>query len=456
MEGVGSTDRKIQLIAELLSSAKLKEAKYIVRTVLEDLRVGIGDGTMRDSIVWAYLPVKIGYDPEKVAIEVDREEYNKAVETVQSAYDKSNDFGTTAIAAMKGVEELKKIKLVPGNPVKVMLAQKENSVKDAFERVGLPAMIEYKYDGFRMQIHKFNGQIKILTRRLEDVTRQFPEVVRYVSSNIKGEDFIIDCEAVGFDPKTNKYLVFQHISQRIRRKYNIEELSKRFPVELNVFDILFYNKEDLLNHPLKERRSILERIVTEKRFKIILSHKLVTSSKEDTIRFYDEAVKKGNEGVMIKDMNGTYKPGSRVGTWIKLKAYMDTLDLVIVGAEWGEGKRSGWFTSFTLGCVDDNNNILEVGKVGTGMKEKPEEGLSFGELTELLKPLVIQEKGREVIVKPEIVLEIQFEEIQKSPTYSSGYALRFPRVKALRVDRSSEDVCTLERIKEEFKKQKKQ
>ncbi|MBU1850709.1 MAG: ATP-dependent DNA ligase [Nanoarchaeota archaeon] len=455
IEGMGSVDRKTKLISELLSNATPKEAKYIVRTVLEDLRVGIGSSTMRDAIVWAFLPIDINFDSEKISIDVDREEYNKMVEIIQSALDKSNDFGVVARAATVGISELEKVTIIPGNPIKVMLAQKENNIDDAFKRVGTPAVIEFKYDGFRMQIHKFQDQIKIFTRRLEEVTKQFPEVVKYVQENIGAEEFIIDCEAVGYDSKTEKYLVFQHISQRIRRKYDIEQLAQKLPVEINVFDILFYNGENLLKRAFKDRRVILEKIVKEKKFEIILSHKLITSSKEEAMKFYDESVRKGNEGIMVKNIEGIYKPGSRVGTWIKVKSTMDTLDLVIVSAEWGEGKRSGWFTSFTLACIDDDGNLLEIGKVGTGVKEKAEEGLSFGELTELLKPLIKTEKGREVTFKPEIVLEIQFEEIQKSPTYSSGYALRFPRVKTLREDRSPEDACTLDRIKEEFEAQKK-
>ncbi|MFH1589336.1 MAG: ATP-dependent DNA ligase [archaeon] len=457
MEGSGSVDRKTRLIAELLSSAKPKEAKYIVRTVLEDLRVGIGDGTLRDSIVWAYMPLKVNYDPEKIAIDVDRDKYNEVIELVQSALDKSNDFTTVALAAIKGASELEKINLVPGNPIKVMLAQKVTSMDMGFEKVGTPAVIEYKYDGFRMQVHKFKGEIKIFTRRLENVTKQFPEVADYVNKLVKGDNFILDCEAVGFDSKTDKYLVFQHISQRIRRKYDIADLAKKMPVELNVFDVLFYNGEDLLKKSLKHRRALLEKIVKEKKFELILSRKIVTSDKEEATKFYDESLAKGNEGIMLKSIDSPYKPGSRVGFMIKLKPVMDTLDLVIVGAEWGEGKRSGWFTSFSLACLDeDSGNYLEIGKVGTGVKEKAEEGLSFGELTEMIKPFVISEKGREVRIKPEIVLEIKFEEIQKSSTYGSGYALRFPRVVQVRDDRRPDECSVLEAIKEDFENQKKQ
>lgn len=455
MEGSGSVDRKIQLIAELLSSAKPKEAKYIVRTVLEDLRVGIGDGSIRDAIVWSFLPVRVEFDFEKIAIDVDREEYNEVVNIVQSAYDKSNDFAVVAKAAKKGVSELEKVSILTGNPIKVMLAQKVADIDEGFERVGTPADVEFKYDGFRMQIHKTDDKIKIFTRRLEEVTSQFPEVVEYVKKFVKGDNFILDCEAVGFYSKTKKYTPFQHISQRIRRKYNILELAKKLPIELNVFDLLLYNGKTLLNKPFSERRNLLEQIVSEQPLKIVLSKRIITSDKKEAMDFYNESLKLGNEGVMLKAMDSEYKPGSRVGFMVKLKSAMDTVDLVIVGAEWGEGKRSGWLTSFALACIDDNNKFLDIGKVGTGIKEKPEEGLSFGELTDMLKPHVISEKGREVKIKPEIVLEIQFEEIQASTNYSSGYALRFPRVVLARTDRSPEECTTLSMIKEAFDKQKK-
>ncbi len=455
MEGLGSVDRKVMLIAELLSSSRGKEAKYIIRSVLEDLRVGIGDGTMRDALVWTFMPVEVKFDFEKAAIDVDREKYTSAVDQIQSAYDKSNDFGVVARAAKKGVSALEDVGLVSGNPIKVMLAQKAQGIDEAFKSVGVPANLEYKYDGFRMQIHKTAEGIRIFTRRLEDVTKQFPEVSEYVSKSVKGQEFILDCEAVGYDSKTRKYTAFQHISQRIRRKYGIEEISKKLPIELNIFDILYYNNKSLLKVPFDERRALLEKVVRQEKFKIILSKRLVTSDKKEAEKFFDESVSMGNEGIMVKSLKHIYQPGSRVGTWIKVKSYMDTLDLVIVGAEWGEGKRSGWLTSFTLACIDDDGNFLEIGKVGTGMKEKEEEGLSFGELTEILKPHVKQEKGREVIIKPEIVLEIQFEEIQASPTYSSGYALRFPRVIQLREDRAPEECSTIGMIKAAFDNQKK-
>ncbi|MFA6072958.1 MAG: ATP-dependent DNA ligase [Candidatus Woesearchaeota archaeon] len=456
LEGIGSTDQKVKTISKLLSAAQPVEAKYLVRAVLQDLRVGIAEGTLRDAIAWAYLEgINPNYDSKTDTINPDdREKYNQFLQAIQSGLDKTNDFLIVAKEARKGMSALENIKLVVGNPVKVMLAQKVNSVSEAFEVVGRPAALEYKYDGFRMQVNKNKDEVIIYTRRLENVTAQFPEVKEFILKNVHAESCILDCEAAGFDSKTGKYTPFQQISQRIKRKYDIEKLAEILPVELNVFDILYLDGESVLSLPFIERRKILEKIINPIPKKIVLSEQLITDNDDDAKKFFDISVAKGNEGLMFKNLQGIYKPGSRVGHMIKLKSSMDDIDVVIVGAEWGEGKRSGWFTSFTVACQVDGE-YLELGKVGTGLKEKREEGLSFDELTELLKPLIKKEIGREVIVKPKIVISLKFEEIQKSPSYSSGYALRFPRVSVLRDDRSPDDVISLEELEDVYYNQRK-
>src|SRR3989344_1386957 len=455
-EGVGSVDQKLKLIAELLSNASVLEARYVIRTVLEDLRIGIGAGVLRDAIVWAYLAPKIRYNGESQSIEVeDREAYNKLVDLVQSAYDKLNDFAMVAEVAVRGVKALEEIGVILTQPIKVMLAQKVSDADEGFEVVGKPAALEYKYDGIRVQVHKSKGKIFLFTRRLENITKQFPEVVKAVESHVQGDDFLLDCEAVSFDSKTGKYLSFQNISQRIKRKYDIEELAKKMPVELNVFDILVFEGESLLAKSFTDRRRLIEKIVKQKEKEVVWARQLVTDSAREAEVFFKESVEKGNEGVMMKNLQGIYKPGSRVGYMVKWKSIMESLDFVIVKAEWGEGKRSGWLTSFTLACMDEDGNFLEVGKVATGIKEKEEEGVSFKELTDLLQPLVVSEKGKEVVVKPQVVIEVRFEEIQKSPTYSSGYALRFPRFIRLRTDRAPDEVSDSGMIQDFYDEQKK-
>ncbi len=462
IEGLGSVDVKVKLVAELLTSAKPNEARYIIRTVLEDLRVGLGEGTIRDAIVWSVFGKEIGLDYDKklnnVAFpEKNRDRYNHFLEIVQNAYDVANDFSIVAKAAKKSGEKgLAEIEFEVGRPVKVMLAQKVADFNEGFERVETPAAIEYKYDGFRIQVHRNRDKIMLYTRRLENVTHQFPDVVEAIKENTQNASFILDSEAVGYNPKTKKYRPFQDVSQRIKRKYDIEKTAKEFPVELNVFDILYYNNKTTIKTPFEERRKLIEKIVKPKKWAIVLAEQIITESKTDAEKFYRQSLNAGNEGVMMKNLKAPYKPGSRVGFMIKLKPTMKELDLVIVGGEWGSGKRAGWLSSFTLACLDeDSGEYMEVGKVGTGIKEKEEEGVSFEQLTQMLKKHVISEKGKEVKIKPEIVVEVTYEEIQKSPTYNSGYALRFPRVRRLRDDRSPEEVSTLQMVEEYFNEQKK-
>ena len=458
IEGLGSVDKKISLVAELLTSAKPNEAKYIVRTILNDMRIGVGEGSIRDAITWAFfgdkLNIKYVKEENKIDIE-DREKYNEYVGAVQRAYDITNEFGPVAEAAKKhGLKGLGEMSMKVGIPLKVMLALKVKDIDEGFERCGKPAEFEFKYDGMRMQIHKDGNEIKVFTRRLEDVTDQFPEVADYIKKYVHEKKIILDSEAVGYNKKTGKYLPFQSISQRIKRKYDIQKMSEEFPVEVNVFDIINYKGKSVISEPFEERKRMIKKIIKNVPKKIKTAKSIVTANKKDVESFYKEAIESGNEGLIIKKLDAPYKPGARVGFMVKLKGTKENLDLVVVKGEWGEGKRSKWLSSYTLACRR-NGKFLEVGKASTGLKEKKEEGLSFAEMTELLRPLINKEEGKEVTLKPKIVIEIGYEEIQKSPTYSSGYALRFPRVVSLREDRSPEDISTLKMIENFYDEQKK-
>ncbi len=457
MEGSGSVERKIQLVAELLSSARPVEAKFIVRTVLEILRLGVAEGTLRDAIAWAFLDdhFKIDYDVEDNDFEVeDRENYERVITLVEEAYEKLNDYAEVARLAKEGVERLKDVEVKVGRPIKVMLAQTVDDIEKGFERVGKPADLEYKYDGFRVQISKKDGDVKVFTRRLEDVTKQFPDIVGYVEEYVEGEEFVLDGEAVGYDPESKEYQPFQDVSQRIKRKYNIDEMAEELPVEVNIFDILYYEGNSFLKKPLRERRDLIEEVVDDVEYSIRPARNLITGDLKEAHQFYSEANDKGMEGVMMKNLDSVYKPGSRVGHMVKLKQSMETLDLVIVGADWGEGKRSGWLTSYHLACVDENGELQTIGKVATGIKElEDSEGVTFPDMTERLKPLIVSEDGRHVELKPEVVVEVEYNEIQKSPTYSSGYALRFPRVVQIREDRAADDISSLSYVKTLFDSQ---
>lgn len=439
LQGKGTIEKKIYLIVELLNSASPLEAKYIVRLLLGDLRIGIKESTIRDSLGYAFF---------------DESSRKEAIKKIQNLIDSKNDIAAVfEVVKSKDLKKLSEVKIEVGKPVKVMLAQKVKTIKEAFEYVGKPCAIEYKYDGFRLLIHKKGNEVSLFTRRLENVTKQFPEVVEYVKDYIKGDSFIIDSEAVGFDKKTKEYRPFQEISQRIKRKYDIENLKEQLPVEVNAFDLLYYNGESLIDKPFKERAKLLRKIIKPQKYKIVPAKQIITSSESEAERFYKEALKEKQEGVMFKNLEAVYQPGSRVGHMLKVKPEEKDFDLVITGAEYGTGKRSGWLSSFVLSCRD-KNKFLDVGKVGTGVKEKKEEGISFEELTEKLKPYILEEKGKEVKIKPKVIVSVTYQEIQKSPTYSSGFALRFPRITALRPDKPLSEITTLNEIKKEFESQK--
>jgi DNA ligase-1 len=306
-----------------------------------------------------------------------------------------------------------------------------------------------------MQVHKKDGKVSLFTRRLENVTVQFPDVVAVAENDIKEENCIFDCEAVGFNPLTGRYTAFQQISQRIRRKYDIPQMVKELPVELNVFDVLHYGNESVYPLPFRERRKIIERAIPNKPKHIRPSAIIITDDEKRAEAFYKESLDAGNEGIMLKTLDAPYKPGSRVGFMVKLKPVLDTLDVVITGAEWGEGKRSGWLTSFIIACLDDDGNYVELGRVGTGFKELAQEGgTTFEDMTKLLQDDIVQEEGKEVTVRPRIVIEVKFEEIQKSPSYSSGFALRFPRFVQLRDDRRPDEISTISDVLDTYEAQR--
>ena len=460
LEGLGTVDRKIQLIAELLTSAKPNEAKYIVRASLQELRVGVGAGSLRDAICWAFFSEKFNlrYEKKENKFDISDDErviYNQYVDAIQRAYDLTNDFSSVAKAAKeKGLDGLNSLKLKAGNPINVMLYQKAKNIEEGFETVGKPAALEYKYDGFRMQMHNDGKEISLFTRRLEKVTSQFPDVVEILKTNIKSKKYILDAEIIGIDPKTKKWLPFQNISQRIKRKYDVCQLTKDVPIMINVFDVMMMDGKSTIETPFAERRDLLRKDVEVVPNKLNLAKEILTDDVKLAEEFYKESLKLGNEGIMMKNLESPYKPGSRVGYGVKIKPTMENIDAVIVGAEWGEGKRANWLSSFTVACVDDGK-FREIGKVGTGIKEKTEGGVSFEQLTKLLKPLITGEKGKEVKVNPKIVIEVSYEEIQKSPTYGSGFALRFPRVKSLRADMGPKGISTLNVVKDLYNKQKK-
>jgi DNA ligase-1 len=432
--GKRSQDRKFQLISELILSAEPKEAKYIVRTTLGDLRVGVAEGIIRDAIARAFFSG-------------DKDVMKEAVNAVEWAWFLKADYGEVArIAKEGGIEALRKVVIRIGRPYHVLLAEKSPSLEDALKSFDKPAL-EYKYDGARIVIHKHGDRVWLFTRRLENVTIQFPELVDYVRKCVRANECIIEGEMIGFDKKTRKPMPFQFLSQRIKRKYDIDSVLKEIPIQVNIFDLVYLEGETLFDKSLEYRRNRLEGIIEPKPGRFQLAKQLVTRDLKRAESFYEGALEAGQEGLMVKNLEARYQPGRRVGYWLKVKPTMENLDLAIIGAQWGTGKRTGWLGSLVLGCREEDE-FLECGMIGTGIKEKgDQEVVTFTQLTKLLRPYIEHEKGRDVKIRPKVVVEVAYEEIQKSPNYSSGYALRFPRVVRIRFDKKISDADTLERIK---------
>ncbi|MFB6100012.1 MAG: ATP-dependent DNA ligase [Candidatus Nanohalobium sp.] len=410
-----SQDKKRGEIANLISSAEPLEARYLVRTVLGHLRIGVGEGTIRDALAEAFFN-------------------GEHVEEIQKAYDFTNDFAEVAKACTEGIEEVTSLELELFRPVNSMLAKNVDTIEEGFETVGEPAAVDFKYDGMRAQIHVKEGEVKVFTRRLEDVTEQFPDVVDAVEKHIEADNCILDTEVVGYDPEDGSEIEFQKLSKRIKRKYDIQKLKEEIPVEVRPFDLIYLD-EPILEEPYRERLEKLEGIVDEKEKELRMVDRQITDEVDEVQEMQQKSLSSGHEGIMMKNLEAEYKPGSRVGYMVKLKPVMETLDLAIVAAKWSEGERAGWLGRLFLGCYnEETGEYEEVGKMATGLTEEELE-----EVTERLKPLIEREEGRKVWVKPEIIVEVEYEEIQESPTYSSGYALRFPRLKSFRDDKEEAD-----------------
>jgi len=420
LTGKGSQERKFSYLTEILTNASGVDSKYIVRLTLGQLRIGVGDGVIRDAIAKAW-----GVDAQ----------------AVENAYNLRPDWGKVAVIAKKGgMTGLDRCSIVLGSPVKVMLAQKAASLEEALSAAP-EVQLEVKYDGARVQIHKEGDKIELFTRRLENITKQFPEVVDEAKANIQANSAVIEGEIVAISLPERKPLPFQNLSRRIKRKYDIKEIVEKIPAEVNLFDIIYLNGQGKFNIPFRERRKLLEEVVTPtERFR--LAERLLTRDLKEAERFYKSSLLAGHEGVMVKVLDAPYKPGSRVGYMYKVKPIMESLDLVVTGATWGEGRRASWLGSYLLSVYDpEAGEYLEIGRMATGLTDE-----QLAELTELFKPLILSQDGQEIIIKPQYVFEVAYEEIQKSPTYSSGYALRFPRLVRVREDKGVDEADTLGRV----------
>lgn len=424
LTGEGSRKKKILLLTGLYGQASPIEAKFITRLILNEMRLGVGEGIVRNAIAKAF-----GVDEE----------------LVERAYMITNDLGKVAVTAKtSGEQGLKAMKVEIGIPVRMMLAQVAESFDEAIENGNI--LVEWKFDGSRVQIHWGNGILRIYSRRLENVTNALPEIAEEIKKCVKA-GVILDGEVIAV--RDGKPMPFQQVLRRFRRKHEVSKMVEKIPLQLYVFDILYANGE-VIDKPLEERRKILKEFIKESE-RINIVEQIITKEREQVEKIFSDAINAGHEGVMLKNPKSPYVPGKRGKHWLKLKSVMETLDLVVVGGEWGEGKRSHLISSYELACIDNSTGkLLRVGRVATGFTDEDLE-----ELTELFKQVIIYREGKIVEFLPKYVFEVAYQEIQKSPKYESGFALRFPRFIRLRDDKDVSEVDTIRRVEELYELQTK-
>ncbi|WP_049920980.1 ATP-dependent DNA ligase LigA [Halopiger djelfimassiliensis] len=424
-EGSGSQDRKIDLLFGLFNRCSSAEARYLARLVLSEMRIGVGEGTVRDATADAF---------------------DVPVEHVERALQVSNDYGEVArIADEAGVDGLDAMDLEIGRPVQAMLAQ-AGTVTDAIEEWDAAA-VEWKYDGARIQLHHDptadGAETRVFSRNMEEVTDALPEVVEFAAETLDVPT-ILDGEVVAVD-EAGDPLPFQEVLKRFRRKHDVAKAREEVTVRPVFFDCLHADGADLLGEPLTSRHERLEAVLTDAADADPepvegLSLLWLTDDPDEIESIDADALEAGHEGIMLKDPESTYSPGRRGKHWRKRKPDVETLDCVVTGAEWGEGRRATYLGTFEL-SVRDGDELETVGKVATGITDE-----KLAELTELLEPHIAAEEGQAVELEPAVVFEVGYEEIQTSPTYSAGYALRFPRFVGVRHDKAPADADTLERV----------
>ncbi|MFQ6067958.1 MAG: ATP-dependent DNA ligase [Candidatus Bathyarchaeia archaeon] len=422
--GTGSREKKERLLATLLGSATPLEAKYIVKVLIGEMRTGFHEGLMELAVAQAF----------KVPLNV-----------IRTASMLTGDIGEVAtIAKIKGKEGLLKLGFKIFRPIKPMMAQMAATVAEALKEHGGKTALEYKLDGARIQIHKSGNTVKIFSRRLTDVTESLPEIVELIQDEIKVSEAVLEGEVIAVG-KDGSPMLFQHLMRRFRRIRKIKHVAEEIPVQIYLFDALYLNGRSFINEAYTKRRKKLADVAGV----IPLTKQIITQDIEKAEEFLKEAVEKGHEGLMAKKLDSLYTPGIRGKRWFKIKKVLEPLDLVIVAAEYGYGRRHGWLSDYYLAARDkETGELLPVGKTFKGLTDA-----EIIEMTRRLKKLAIKKAGHRVIVKPKIVVEVAYNEIQKSPKYKCGMALRFARITRIRDDKSLEEVDTLQKVKEIYERQ---
>ena len=432
--GSGSgKDRKNILKGILINSSPL-EAKYLIKIINAETRIGLTEGLVEIAISKAF---------------------GRDLTSVRDAMLVSGDISHVALLARRG--SLYTALVRPFTPISYMLADVMLTAEEIIKYYPKPLICEYKYDGMRAQMHKVGQEIRLFSRKLADVTNAFPELVSAAtaattvgssSSSVGDIDFILDGEVMAF--QDGKPLHFQELQRRLHKKNVTEQIMTEIPLVYVVYDVMYFNGENTITKSIKERKEILSTISFKE--PIINSSYKVVNSEQEIIAMFEKSRDIGHEGLVLKDPDSHYHPGKRGRYWVKLKKELDTIDAVVVSAEYGHGKRAGLLSDYTFAVREDNNynssKLRTIGKAYSGLTD-----VEITEMTKKLTSIMIRDEGYGIIVKPEIVLEVAFDSIQKSDRHDSGYALRFPRIKNIRGDKNVADIDTLQRVEQIYEKQ---
>jgi DNA ligase 1 len=425
--GSGSGKDKKNILKGLLINSSPLEAKYLIKIINGETRIGLTEGLVEIAVSKAF---------------------DQDLKHVRDAMLFSGDISKVSLLAKRNLLHTALIK--PLSPISYMLADVMLTAEEIIKYYQKPLICEYKYDGIRAQMHKFGQEIRLFSRKLADVTNAFPELVNAAmavrSLSSSDIDFILDGEVMAF--QNGKPLHFRELQKRLHKKNVTEQIMTEVPLVYVVYDIMYFNGENTIGKSIKERKEILSNIS----FKdpIINSTYRVVNSEQEIIAMFEKSRDIGHEGLVLKDPDSQYYPGKRGRYWMKLKKELDTIDAVVVIAEYGHGKRAGVLSDYTFAVRDDtdSNQLRTIGKAYSGLTDD-----EIFEMTKKLRSIMIKDEGYSITVKPEIVLEIAFDSIQKSNRHDSGFALRFPRIKNIREDKDVANIDTLQKVKQIYEKQ---
>jgi len=432
--GSGSGKDKKDILKGLLIESGPAEAKYLTRIINGELRIGLTEGLVEVAISKAY---------------------QQDLQRVRNAMLVLGDVSRIVLLAKRNLLHTALIK--PLTPMSYMLADVMFTAEEIMKYYGKPLICEFKYDGIRAQMHKFRRQVRLFSRRLSDVTKAFPELVNAAlevhslpssAPSSTDIDFIFDGEVMAL--LNGKPLHFQELQKRLNKKILTEQTLAEIPLVYVVYDIMYLNGENLITTPIKERKEILSNIFFKE--PLINSAYKVIDSEEEIIAMFEKSRHIGHEGLVLKDPDSQYHPGKRGRYWAKLKKELDTIDVVIIVAEYGHGKRAGMLSDYTFAVKDDeinaNSKLRTIGKAYSGLTD-----VEILEMTKKLNSIIIKDEGIRIVVKPEIVIEVAFDSIQKSNRHNSGFALRFPRIKNIRWDKAASDIDSLQKVKQIYEMQ---